>query len=100
MGTAAHLLFGAAFGAAAILKVGDLLKKRLLAAEESGEPIGDDARVARSCVTFISLLFSFGLLPGSVVFDIVRFIFKETVTEVRIELALTVLRYAGRTLRG
>jgi len=98
---ATHVLFGAAFGAAALLQVGTWLKRRLLLAETSGEVIGEDARVAKNCITFQALLFSFGALPASSVFDLVRFIFAgDQVSEVRIELALTALRYAGRGLRS
>jgi len=46
------------------------------------------------------LLFSFGILPGSVVFDIVRFVFSGSVSELAVELSLTTLRYGGRRLRS
>ena len=65
------------------------------------DPGGDDARVAKNCVTFVSLLFSFGMLSGGTMFDLMRFLFQSgKVSEVRVELALTLLRYCGRRLRS
>eukprot|EP00930_Biecheleria_cincta_P084386 TRINITY_DN73871_c0_g1_i1.p1 TRINITY_DN73871_c0_g1~~TRINITY_DN73871_c0_g1_i1.p1 ORF type:complete len:491 (-),score=98.01 TRINITY_DN73871_c0_g1_i1:344-1777(-) len=95
-----HVLFGPAFGAAALLQVSDILKDRLGEAEGQEDSTSADARVAKSCIVFQMLLFSFGLLPGSVVFDIVRFVLVGTLSEVKIELALTILRFGGRSLRS
>eukprot|EP00931_Biecheleriopsis_adriatica_P016020 TRINITY_DN1195_c0_g1_i1.p1 TRINITY_DN1195_c0_g1~~TRINITY_DN1195_c0_g1_i1.p1 ORF type:complete len:755 (+),score=209.22 TRINITY_DN1195_c0_g1_i1:53-2317(+) len=98
--TACQVLFGASFGAAALLQCAELLRVRLEAAEQQEDSTSVDARVAKNCVIFEMLLFSFGLLPGSVVFDIVRFVLKGAMSEVRIELSLTILRFAGRALRS
>eukprot|EP00933_Yihiella_yeosuensis_P037760 TRINITY_DN31756_c0_g1_i1.p1 TRINITY_DN31756_c0_g1~~TRINITY_DN31756_c0_g1_i1.p1 ORF type:complete len:518 (+),score=127.32 TRINITY_DN31756_c0_g1_i1:129-1682(+) len=101
LATAAHVLYGAAFGGSALLQASEMLKGKLKTAELEEDFSGIDAQVAKSCVIFKMLLFSFGLIPGSVVFDVVRFIMGGgSITEVRVELALTVLRYSGRTLRS
>mmetsp|Transcript_90961 Transcript_90961/g.164255 ORF Transcript_90961/g.164255 Transcript_90961/m.164255 type:complete len:667 (-) Transcript_90961:112-2112(-) len=99
--TAAHVLFGPAFGAAAMVQAAEMLRVRLNAAEQQDNSTSEDARIAKSCVIFEMLLFSFGMLPGNVVFDLVRFIMSGgRVSEVRVELALTVLRFGGKTLRA
>lgn len=98
---AAHLLLGAPFGGAALLQSTSWVRERLAAAERLGEPTGEDARVAKHAVTFVCLLFAFGLVPGRTIFALVKHIFElGRVSEVRIELGLTVLRYAGRGLRS
>lgn len=101
LAVAMHVQFGSAFGGAAMLKVGTLLSQTLPDAENSGESTGLDSRVAKNCVAFEALLFNFGLLPGKTIFELVRFILQGSIlTEIRVELALTTLRYAGRKLRG
>ncbi|OLP89564.1 Suppressor of glycerol defect protein 1 [Symbiodinium microadriaticum] len=107
---ACHVLLGPAFGAAALLKSAKTLKDRMAAAEENrGEKENEDneeelhnpdARVAKNSIIFNMLLFSFGVLPGSVVFDIVRFVFARSASELSIDLSLAILRYGGRKLRS
>lgn len=107
---ACHVLLGPAFGAAALLKSAQTLKDRMAAAEENrGEKEKEDneeelqnpdARVAKNSIIFKMLLFSFGVLPGSVVFDTVRFVFAGSASELSIDLSLAILRYGGRKLRS
>ena len=104
---ACQVVFGPSFGASALLKCLDLLQTRLRMATEAtdndpdpDEVTNTDARVAKNCVIFCMLLFSFGILPGNVVFDVVRFVMKRPITEISAELSLTILRYSGRQLRS
>lgn len=100
---AAHVAYGPAFGATALVQIGESLMNRLAAAEEFDvtECTSVDSTVAKNCTIFLALLFSFGMLPGSTIFDLVRFVLRDgLVSDVRIELCLTILRYAGRSLRA
>eukprot|EP00913_Durusdinium_trenchii_P020645 g19388.t2 len=99
---ACHVTFGSSFGAAALLKCLDILQIRMgmSADHDPDEATNTDARIAKNCIIFTMLLFSFGILPGSVVFDVVRYVLKRPITEVSVELSLTLLRYAGRQLRS
>jgi len=54
----------------------------------------------KNVIIFSSLLFYFGLLPSSVPFGIFKILFQGPSSEESIDLALTTLRYSGRTLRG
>ncbi|CAE7611440.1 sgd1 [Symbiodinium natans] len=105
---ACHVLLGPAFGAAALLKSAQILKERMAAGLENREKLAEaeeelqnpDARVAKNSIIFQMLLFSFGVLPGSVVFDVVRFVFARSASELSVDLALAILRYGGRKLRS
>eukprot|EP00438_Fugacium_kawagutii_P029000 Skav204714 [mRNA] locus=scaffold1549:85841:88039:+ [translate_table: standard] len=96
---ACHVVFGAAFGAAALLKCLEMLRVKMSSDTDLDEP-SNDARIAKNCVIFTMLMFSFGILPGNVVFDVVRFVLRRPITELSAELSLTVLRYGGRQLRS
>lgn len=103
LAVAAHVAYGPAFGAASLTQAGQWLLKRLAAAEEFSktECTSFDATVAKNCIIFLALLFSYGMLPGTAIFDLVRFVLRDGLaSEVRVELSLTILRYAGRTLRA
>mmetsp|Transcript_65858 Transcript_65858/g.137516 ORF Transcript_65858/g.137516 Transcript_65858/m.137516 type:complete len:474 (-) Transcript_65858:168-1589(-) len=96
-----HLVFGQAFGVIALVEADRQLRASLERAEDSSDANGEDARIAKNCVSFLALMFSFGLLQGRAICDMVKAIFRDgNVSEVRIDLALTTLRYAGRSLRS
>eukprot|EP00397_Hematodinium_sp_SG-2012_P027783 GEMP01029218.1.p1 GENE.GEMP01029218.1~~GEMP01029218.1.p1 ORF type:complete len:329 (+),score=76.85 GEMP01029218.1:85-987(+) len=60
----------------------------------------EDVGVTKNVVIFTSILFYFGLLPSSVPFGLFKALFADTPTDGCIDLALTILRYCGRTLRS
>lgn len=98
---ACHVVFGPAFGAAALLKCLEMLRLRMkMSTDADPDEPSNDARIAKNCVIFTMLMFSFGILPGNVVFDVVRFVLTRPITEVSAELSLTILRYGGRQLRS
>ena len=75
------------------------LKMKMCRDADPDEP-STDAKIAKNCVIFAMLMFSFGTLPGNVVFDVVRFVLQRPISEVSAELSLTILRYGGRQLRS
>lgn len=80
------------FASAVVAELAARIRKYL----ETKEDIG----VTKNVIIFLSLLFYFGLLPASVPFGLFKALFTDSPTEECIDLALTTLRYCGRTLRS
>jgi len=88
----------ASMGAAVVLDLLHRFRSFMDMKEYTSEQLG----VLKNVIIFISLLFYFGLLPPSVPFGIFRALYENSNLddEIRVDCALTTLRYSGKTLRS